>query len=56
MSDLLWGGVDLLLSLSLTTVKGLVDGDNSLVEDSAVGKELLGLEGSNTVLKNEIIR
>ena len=54
MLDLLWGGMDLLLSLSLTTFEAHVDGALSLVLDSAIDKELLVLECLDTVLEVKV--
>ena len=55
MLDLLWGGVNLLLSLSLTTVKGHVDGADALVLNTAVDDELLVSKGLDTVLELEVL-
>lgn len=53
--DLLWGGVNLLLSLSLTTVKRHVDGALSLIHDSAINEELLVLECLDSVLEVKVL-
>ena len=49
----LGSGVDLLLSLSLTTIEGHVDGDLTLIDDTAVNKLLVTLKGSDTELELE---
>lgn len=53
--DLLWCGMWLLLLLSLTTVKGHVDGDDSLIENTGIANEFVILKGSDTVLEFHII-
>ena len=53
--DLLGLGVDLLLSLSLTSIKRHVDRDDSLVEDASVSKELLALKGLDSVLELDLV-
>ena len=55
MLDLLWGGVNLLLSLSLTTFKAHVDGADTLILDTAVNDELLVSKGLDTVLEFEFL-
>ena len=52
--DSLWGGVNLLLSLSLTTVKTGVNRDDTFIFDAAVDNEIFVLEDLDTVLEGEI--
>jgi hypothetical protein len=52
--DSLWGGVNLLLSLSLTTIKAGMDGDDTFVFNTAVNDEIFILEELDTVLKGEV--
>jgi len=53
MLNLLWGSVNLLLSLSLTTFKAHVNGADTFIFDSAVNDELLVSKGLDTVLEDE---
>lgn len=55
MLNLLWGSVNLLLSLSLTTIKRHVDGADSFIFDTAVNDELLVFEGLDTILDLHIL-
>ena len=55
MLNFLWGSVNLLLSLSLTTIKRHVDGADSLIFDTAVNDELLVSKGLDTELELEVL-
>jgi len=55
MLNFLWGSVNLLLSLSLTTIKRHVDGADTFVFNTAVNDELLVIEGLDTELELNIL-
>ena len=55
MLNFLWGGVNLLLSLSFTTIKGHVNGADTFVLNTAVNDKLLVSKGLDTELELEIL-